>query len=83
MTDAQLFSEISALPANMKQEVINFVASLKSKNKKNNSIAIAEEPTVKYGIKFSDLLLNGPVFSDTQIQKIEETRKSLNEWRTK
>jgi hypothetical protein len=44
---------------------------------------MAEEPVVKYGTKFSDILLKGPVFSDEQIQKIEETRKSINEWRTK
>jgi len=83
MTDAQLFSEISTLPANLKQEVKDFVASLKAKYKKNNAVIMAEEPTVKYGTKFSDMLLKGPVFSDTQIQTIEETRKSINEWRTK
>ncbi len=83
MTDAQLFSEISALPSNMKQEVWDFVASLTEKYKQFNAITMAEEPVVKYGTKFSDILLKGPVFSDEQIQKIEETRKSINEWRTK
>lgn len=83
MTDAQLFAEISTLPANMKQEVWDFVASLKAKYKKNNVVIMAEEPAVKYGTNFSDMLLNGPVFSDAQIQKIKETRKSINEWRTK
>ena len=30
-----------------------------------------------------ELLLNGPVFTDDQIKTIEETSKSINEWRTK
>lgn len=83
MTDAQLFSEISALPSNLKQEVRDFVAGLTEKYKQFNVTTIAEEPVVKYGANFSDILLKGPVFSDAQIQKIEETRKSINEWRTK
>ena len=83
MTDLQLFSEISSLPSNMKKEVSDFVAYLKEKAKQVNSITKVEEPAVKYGVKLSDILLNGPVFSEAQIQKIEETRKSINEWRTK
>lgn len=85
MTDLQLFSEISALPSNMKKEVSDFVAQLKEKAKNRNVISDnkVEEPAVKYGTKFSDFLLNGPVFSETQIQKIDEARKSINEWRTK
>jgi hypothetical protein len=85
MTDLQLFSEISALPSNMKKEVSDFVAQLKEKAKNRNLISDSkvEEPAVKYGKKFSDLLLNGPVFSETQVQKIEKARKSINEWRTK
>ena len=34
MTDVQLFTEISTLPANLKQEVSDFVAFLKTKKKK-------------------------------------------------
>jgi hypothetical protein len=34
MTDVQLFTEISALPANLKQEVLDFVAFLKTRKKK-------------------------------------------------
>jgi hypothetical protein len=30
-----------------------------------------------------ELLLTGPVFTEEQIETIEETRKSINEWRTK
>ncbi|MGN8055555.1 hypothetical protein ACTJKN_04725 [Pedobacter sp. 22163] len=69
----------------MKKEVSDFVAYLKEKekNKSINPTDQVEEPAVKYGVKFSDILLNGPVFSEAQIEKIEETRKSINEWRTK
>ncbi|MGM9478612.1 hypothetical protein ACS5PU_19470 [Pedobacter sp. GSP4] len=85
MTDLQLFSEISSLPSNLKQEVSTFVAHLKEKAKNKTLISDlqVEEPTVKYGTKLSDLLLKGPVFSETQIKNIEETRKSINKWRTK
>jgi|GEM_PF-854025 len=89
MTDLQLYSEISSLPSDLKQEVSDFVDFLKHKSKKDRinqtpkSTNILEEPTVKYNSKFSDLLLNGPVFSEEQIKEISETRKSINEWRTK
>ena len=33
--------------------------------------------------RLTELLLNGPVFTDEQIKTIEETRKSINQWRTK
>lgn len=32
--------------------------------------------------RLTELLLNGPVFTDQQVKTIEETRKSINEWRT-
>ena len=33
--------------------------------------------------RLTELLLTGPVFTDEQIKTIEETRKSINQWRTK
>lgn len=33
--------------------------------------------------RLTELLLQGPVFTDKQINVIEETRKSINQWRTK
>lgn len=33
--------------------------------------------------RLTELLLNGPVFTDEQIKTIQETRKSINQWRTK
>ena len=29
------------------------------------------------------LLLQGPMFSEEQVQMVEDTRKSINKWRTK
>ncbi|WP_419800772.1 hypothetical protein [Mucilaginibacter sp.] len=40
------------------------------------------EPVAKKS-RLTELLLNGPVFTDEQIEIIEETRKSINQWRTK
>ena len=37
---------------------------------------------VTKGSRLTELLLNGPVFTDEQIETIEETRKSINQWRT-
>jgi len=42
-----------------------------------------EETTVAKKNSFTQLLLEGPVFTKKQIQIIKETRKSINEWRTK
>lgn len=67
MKDLRLYSEITSLPSDLKQEVSDFVAFLKRKSKLN----------------LSNIRLNGPVFSEAQINTIEETRKSINEWRTK
>lgn len=84
MKDLQLYSDISSLPSNLKEEVSDFVAFLKQKSKhKRVSENLVEESLVVYTSKFSDILLNGPVFSEEQIQTIEETRKSINKWRTK
>ncbi|WP_131536946.1 DUF2281 domain-containing protein [Pedobacter nototheniae] len=84
MKDLKLYLDISSLPSNLKEEVSDFVEFLKQKSKqKRVSENLVEEPMVAYTSKFSDILLNGPVFSDEQIQTIEETRKSINKWRTK
>ncbi len=32
--------------------------------------------------RLTELLLNGPVFTNEQTNTIEETRKSINQWRT-
>ena len=83
MTDLQLYSEIASLPSDLKQEVSDFVAFLKQKSKKVKAVKQVEEPSIAYHTKLSDILLSGPVFSEEQIKNIEETRKSINKWRTK
>ncbi|WP_443938369.1 hypothetical protein [Pedobacter sp. MW01-1-1] len=87
MTDLQLFSNISALPSNLKQEVADFVAVLQQKSKGKHLFSqtayTAEEPLTHYNSNFSDFLLKGPVFSDDQIAAIKENRKKINQWRTK
>ncbi|TDG36854.1 DUF2281 domain-containing protein [Pedobacter changchengzhani] len=82
MTDLQLYSEISSLPSNLKQEVSEFVAFLKQKSRQKNKTSLAnigvEEPEVIYKSKLSEILLADPVFTEEQIKKIEETRKSIS-----
>ncbi len=40
------------------------------------------EPITKKS-RLTELLLNGPVFTEKQIETIEEIHKSINQWRTK
>ena len=41
------------------------------------------EPLDKEREEFRKLLLNGPTFSKKQLNTIAETRKKIDEWRTK
>ena len=40
------------------------------------------EPEVQKQSRLTELLLSGPTFTEEQIKAIEETRKSINQWRT-
>ena len=42
-----------------------------------------EETEIKNQDDFIEFLLSGPVYSDKDIQTIEENRKSIAKWRTK
>lgn len=42
-----------------------------------------KKPAKKDKDEFIEFLLNGPVYSDKEIQVIEENRKSIAAWRTK
>ena len=42
-----------------------------------------ETPKSKDREEFKKLLLNGPTFTKKQLDVINETRKSINQWRTK
>jgi len=78
MNNLQLFAEISSLPSNLKEQVSVFVKSLRDRSPK-----IFEEPQATYKSNLTTFLLQGPVFSEDQINKIKETSNSINEWRTK
>lgn len=41
-----------------------------------------QESEVQKQSRLTELLLNGPTFTEEQIKVIEETRKSINQWRT-
>lgn len=42
-----------------------------------------EEPAKEDKSDFIEMLLNGPVYSEKDIQTIEDNRKSIAKWRTK
>ena len=66
------------------QELVTIARQLSPSQKARLQKELAKEakPTAKKS-QLTQLLLTGPVFSDEQIQTIVETRKSINEWRTK
>ncbi len=65
-------------------ELIAIVKQLSplEKDKLKKELVEQQTPVVKKS-KLTELLLKGPVFSENQIKTIEETRKSINQWRTK
>lgn len=50
----------------------------KLKQELNEEVSATDDKTA-----FIEMLLNGPVYSEKQIQTIEENRKSIAQWRTK
>jgi len=66
------------------EELVAIVRQLSpiEKAKLQNELNQDVEPTNKNS-RLTELLLNGPVFTEEQIKTIEETRKSINQWRTK
>ncbi|MVN20490.1 hypothetical protein [Mucilaginibacter arboris] len=65
-------------------ELVAIVRQLSStqKAKLQKELTQEVEPVAKKS-RLTELLLNGPVFTEDQIKTIEETRKSINQWRTK
>lgn len=65
-------------------ELVDIVKQLSptQKIKLQKELAQKEEPSKKRS-RLTKLLLNGPVFTQEQINTIEQTRKSINQWRTK
>jgi hypothetical protein len=66
------------------QLLLTLVKSLTPAQKARLRQELAEEqPAQKDKDEFIEYLLNGPVYSDKEIQVIEENRKSIAVWRTK
>jgi hypothetical protein len=66
------------------RELITLIRQLSPEQKAQIQKELATE--TKSGTKNSrltELLLDGPVFAKEQIDTIKETRKSINQWRTK
>ncbi|SFQ56951.1 hypothetical protein SAMN05444277_1441 [Parafilimonas terrae] len=51
--------------------------------KLKKEVEATAQPLDKGREEFRKLLLNGPTFSERQLEEIAETRKKINEWRTK
>jgi hypothetical protein len=65
------------------QQLLDIVKSLPPAQKaKLRQERDEEKPTNKNQDDFMDYLLNGPVYTEEEIQVIEENRKSIAAWRT-
>ncbi len=64
----QLLDIVNSLPSSQKAKLRQELDEKKSASKKQDD--------------FIEYLLNGPVYTDQEIQVIEETKKSIAAWRT-
>lgn len=65
-------------------ELLTIVKQLSPTQKAKLKMELAMEKTNKARQpNLTELLLNGPVFTEDQIQTTAETRKSINQWRRK
>ncbi len=66
------------------QQLLTAVKSLTSTEKERLRQELTEEEPAKDDkAEFIEMLLNGPVYTEEQIQTIEDNRKSIAKWRTK
>ncbi len=66
------------------EEFVAIVRQLSPIEKAKLKKELVEQPQlIAKKSRLTELLLNGPVFTDDQIKTIEETHKSINQWRTK
>ena len=66
------------------QQLLTAVRTLTPTQKARLREELAEEnPAKDDKDAFIEMLLNGPVYTEKDIQTIEENRKSLAKWRTK
>ena len=63
-------------------ELVSIVRQLSpiQKEKLQKELTQKAQPSVKKS-RLTELLLNGPIFTNEQIKTIKETRKSVNQWR--
>lgn len=66
------------------QQLVDIVRQLPPTQKAKLQKVLDQEvkPSAKSS-RLTEMLLNGPVFTDKQIKTIEENRKSINQWRKK
>ncbi len=66
------------------QQLLSAVNTLTPAQKARLKQELTEEESAKEAKSaFVEMLLKGPVFTDEQIETIEENRKSITQWRTK
>lgn len=65
------------------KQLLVFVRQLSPDQKQKLKKELENEEAKTRNASLKELLLNGPVFTSKQIKAIENTRKSINEWRTK
>lgn len=65
------------------QELVTLIRQLSPEQKAQIQKELAKDakPTRKNS-RLTELLLNGPIFTKKQINTMEETRKSIDQWRT-
>lgn len=66
------------------QQLVKIVKQLSpaQKAKLQKELAASEPKHASKKSPLTKLLLDGPVFTEDQIETIQETRKSINQWRT-
>jgi len=66
------------------EQILTAIKTLTPTQKAKLKQELNEEKSVsKDKTAFIEMLLNGPVYTEEQIQTIEENRKSIAKWRTK
>ena len=66
------------------QQLLRAVKSLTKAERSRLSLELVKETQTKDDkSEYLDMLLNGPIYSEEDIDTIEENRKSIKQWRTK
>ena len=64
-------------------QLLHLVKQLNPAQKQKLQKELVTDTPAKESRSFKEFLLAGPVFSEEQIEVIESTRQSINEWRKK